>query len=600
MCEAHIRRLTRFALVLSLISLAACDPGLRGIDRRVDKMIAERQAAMAANGNIARDFPTEVSEPPDSVYEMDPATENPPASELEMRTFPRDLSEEELADRLAAYYAESDNVLTLSLEDSFRIAMSQGREYLSAQEEYILAAIRLIIERHLWGPRFFDTISGNVDATPGNDGYTTALGIINTLRATQRLPYGGEIEARAVYSATETLRENASNSYRQSTRLVLEADIPLLRGAGMVAREDLIQAERNLVYAARTFERFRRSYFVDVANDYFSLLATLETINNQLDRISSLERELEATRAKKESGRADLADVDNVERSVLTARDRLISLEEALAFGLDRFKIRLNIPMEQQIAIVDLRIKMPTPDLTETEAATQALRYRLDLQNDRDGLEDRRRAIANAANALLPDLDFNFAVTAPTDEDSNDLSSFALDQVLYRAGLDLSLPLDREIERANLRQATIRLAQSERNYQQRQDEIVLDARRAVRNIDRAQFSILLQNRNIRITERRLEMLRLRDDTNPQSILDAEDDLTNAQNSLAVAIRDLRSGILDYLLASGTMRVTPAGGFEPLGGMTLETISGETEADQDQDQDQDADSGEEVGSDADAD
>jgi outer membrane protein TolC len=596
MCEATFRRLTRLALVLSLISLAACDPGLRGIDRRVDEMIAERQAAMAANGNTTRDFPPEVSEPSTSVYEMDPATENPPASELEMPTFPRDLSEAELADRLAAYYAETDNVLVLSLEDAFRIAMSQGREYLTAQEEYILAAIRLIIERHRWGPRFFDTISGNVDATPGNDGYNTALSIINTLRATQRLPYGGEIEARAVYSATETLRESASNSYRQSTRLVLEADVPLLRGAGMVAREDLIQAERDLVYAARTFERFRRSYFVDIANDYFSLLATVATISNQRERIASLERELEATRAKKESGRSDLSDVDNVERSVLSARDRLISLEESLAFALDRFKIRLNIPMEQQIEIVDLQIRMPTPDLTETEAATQALKYRLDLQNDRDRLDDRRRDIANAANALLPDLNLNASITAPTDDDSNDLSSFALDQVLYRAGLDLSLPLDREIERANLRQATIRLAQSERGYQQQQDEVVLEARRAVRNIDRAQFSIVLQNRNIRITERRLEMLRLRDDTDPQSILDAENDLTDAQNSLAEAIRDLRSGILDYLLTSGTMRVTPAGSFEPLGGMTLETIPEEADADEEQP----TDSLDELGSDGDPD
>lgn len=38
-----------------------------------------------------------------------------------------------------------------------------------------------------------------------------------------------------------------------------------------MAREDLIQAERNLVYQARTFERSRRELLVAIAEDYFGL-----------------------------------------------------------------------------------------------------------------------------------------------------------------------------------------------------------------------------------------------------------------------------------------------------------------------------------------
>ena len=57
--------------------------------------------------------------------------------------------------------------------------------------------------------------------------------------------------------ATEDLHRKVSGEGIQSAEIILEADIPLLRGAGNVAREDRIQAERDLIYAAREFERFR-------------------------------------------------------------------------------------------------------------------------------------------------------------------------------------------------------------------------------------------------------------------------------------------------------------------------------------------------------
>ncbi|HEB60933.1 MAG TPA: hypothetical protein ENJ06_03815, partial [Phycisphaeraceae bacterium] len=156
----------------------------------------------------------------------------------------------------------------------------------------------------------------------------------------------------------------------------------------------------------------------------------------------------------------------------------------------------------------------------------------------------------------------------PTNDNSDNISSFALEQVLYQAGITLSLPLDREIERAGLRQATIRLMQAERDLQRRQDEIIVDARRAVRDMDRARLSIQLQERNIYITQRRQELLNLREDSDLQLKLDAETDLLRARDARDAAIRDLRIAVLDYLLTTGQMRVTADGMFQPLGGMKL--------------------------------
>ncbi|MCK4871346.1 MAG: TolC family protein [Phycisphaerales bacterium] len=571
MPRISLRLIAPAGLVAIVSVTAGCAPNLTDIDRKVDALLAERQHALQSQADPRRSFEATVTSPTGgSSYDETPGTQNPAAEALHTDVA-EEMTEDQLTARLERYHEPPGMALSLDLQDCFRIAMTSGREYLSAQEEYLIAALRLLMERHRWGPRFFDDVAASASGSPSTAGYETALSIINTLRASQRLPHGGELEARALYQSTETLREAASNEYRQSAELVLSAQIPLLRGAGRIAREDLIQAERDLVYAARSFERFRRTYFVSIANDYFSLIAAQNAIENQSGQLVSLERQLTGTRMKFDMGRLAKPDVDNVERSVLSGRDRLISLKESYALALDRFKLRLNIPISQAIALQPVRFEMPSPSVSLEDATRAALRYRLDLQTETDWLDDHRRAVANAVNQLLPDLDVTASVTAPTDSDSNALDSFALDQMLYQAGVSFSLPLDREIERAALRQQTIRFAQAERNLAQRRDEIVLEARRAVRDIDRARLSTKLQERNIFITQRRLDLLHRREDTNPQSLLDAELDLVIAKDALANAVRDLRSNILGYLLATGQMRISAEGRFQPLGGMVIEPV-----------------------------
>ena len=47
---------------------------------------------------------------------------------------------------------------------------------------------------------------------------------------------------------------------------------PLLAGSSRaIVLEPLTQTERNLVYAVRSFERFRRTFSVDVANRFYRL-----------------------------------------------------------------------------------------------------------------------------------------------------------------------------------------------------------------------------------------------------------------------------------------------------------------------------------------
>jgi len=75
-------------------------------------------------------------------------------------------------------------------------------------------------------------------------------------------------------------------SYRQpaaSIGSVLTASVtqPLLRGAGRrIAQENLTQAERNVLYQIRSFNRYRQLFVVTIVNDYYRVLQQRDTVTN--------------------------------------------------------------------------------------------------------------------------------------------------------------------------------------------------------------------------------------------------------------------------------------------------------------------------------
>lgn len=548
--------------------LGGCADPLARVDAKTDRLLRERSESLGG-GAIAPE--TRARATADQRRSGQASTElgtvNPRAEELRFNAAAAD---RDVAERLSRYADESLGVgeaSVIMLEDAFRLAQSLGREHRLAEEDYILAAIRLLIERHLWGPRLFNDTSVAISGAGDEGRFEHALDVINTLRVTQRLPYGGEVEARWIVSAADQLREQATGGYVQSSELVLSGSIPLLRGAGLAAREDRIQAERDLIYAARDFERFRRELLVSIARDYFGLLQARARIENQLRQIEGLERDDEATAAKVEAGRLRAFQRQITASRLSEARQTLASQRESYILALERFKLRLGMPITTPIEVDDRIPNLLEPETTLAEAALTALNLRLDLQNRRDQLDDSRRGIANARNDLLPDLDVAASVSVPTDpDDATGGGAIDPDELGYSLGATFSLPLDRRIEKLNLRQAIIALERAQRGYDEFRDGIIIDARQAVRNIDLARFQLRLAEEQVRINELGLEELLIRDDSDPQSIVDRRNDLLDAENSRDQAITDLRNAVLDYLLSTGQLRVQADGTLAPPPGM----------------------------------
>ena len=160
---------------------------------------------------------------------------------------------------------------------------------------------------------------------------------------------------------------------------------------------------------------------------------------------------------------------------------------------------------QRDILIVDTELQLPVPDVSQNKAVLYALDFRLDLQTARDVVDDQRRQIDIAENGLLPELNLraNVNTRGPT-EKSGDLAG-VLERRFYplTGGLFFSAPLDRMDEAVALRTAQVVLAQGERALMKTLDEAALEVRRAIRDIDRAQFSLLLSARNVEIAEKPL-------------------------------------------------------------------------------------------------
>ncbi|WP_432797074.1 TolC family protein [Poriferisphaera sp. WC338] len=510
-----------------------------------------------------------------STTALTPKTHNPVAKDLPVKN--ANLAQTSPDDEMvvgADPVLDDVMVVHLNLEDIIGYALRHSPEYRSQKEDLYLQTLSLISERHLWGPRFFDTVNAKLDGVPESGDHDLVGSVVNELRVTQRLPYGGDISVRALVNYVNYLRRNSSSTDPHSTQnasIGVSFNLPLLRGAGVSARESLIQAERDLVYSVREFERFRRQFLVDLCTTYFDLLLRQKQIETERRQLVNLQRLADRFDRLSETGREPYFEYERAQAQVLFGQSNLQSAIDAYALALDRFKIDIGMPTIENLVIDRLDVVVPEPFLDSTLAVQAAYDYRLDLQTQFDQVDDARRAVNVAKNGLLPSLDLSGSLDLVTDPD-RDRAGLAIDAGAsrYSVGAELDLPLDRKIERSNVRASLIRFDRAQRNYKLQRDRIALEVRNAIRDIEQARFNLRIQESNVKISERRLISVKLRERTlGPRDVIEALESLSDAENRRDRALTSLRTSILNFLLTTGQMRVAADGRWESPGRLVLD-------------------------------
>jgi len=578
-------------------------------DREVYSLIESRQRA--AIGIVADDYIWDENgdvAPTPRMYDVNPrpldpeipeAFRQPPGGEM---TIPRSVEQpggDELATEPAEMTpsvftpAEEGEVAVFGLQDALAYAIRHARDLQDAKEELYLAALALSLERHLWTPQL--SAEAALDYTMWDEKESDEPGAaagaldpgeldrtydsVSQMAVSQRLPLGGSVTAKVLHNWMRTVRDHVAEG--ESAQGILEAEIPLLRGAGRVAYEDRYSAERELVYGVRRFERFRRSFLVEVAAEYFSLQLDKAAINNTFKAYESRKYEWEKAEFMQRMGRSrTVFEVPRVRATFRTAEANLVRTKENYRSSLDRFKILIGMPVETLLDVVSQDEDQAAEALDaflapvdEAAAVEVALHSRLDLLNSADRIDDARRGIVVARNAVLPDLDLTSSVTVDSNPGltAGDVS-LDHDATTWRAGVLLRID-DRKQERNAYRSSLVSLRRAERDYDLALDNVRADVRRARRRIDQQRDLRLIQALNVEENEMRLEAATAQFDlgriTN-RDVVEAEDDLLSARNELAAAVAGYRVAILEFRRDTGTLRVTSDGrwGMPQLGKDTV--------------------------------
>lgn len=447
-----------------------------------------------------------------------------------------------------------------SFSDALAYAMSNARRYQTEKELLYLTALDLTLERYLWTPRFVESVLSLEHVNFGQvSDFDRAMTAVSRFAIEQRLPYGGEVTARVISTLVRDLRFGTTTG--ESGQLILETRLPLLRGAGPVAYESRYQAERNLIYAVRDFERFRREFLVDIASDYFNLLSLKSRIESFQAQATSFEEDYRRDRALADAERILAIEADRTRVGMLSAKNDVINAVERYETRLDFFKIRIGMPTETPIDTVEEELDLVDPQVPLTVAIETALKYRLDLLNTRDFVDDARRGVTIGRNNLASRVDLSGSVTLDTDPNRPDLLGYNTERTTWRAGVEVEIPLDRKRERNDYRRSLIQVRRSQRDYEEATDSVRLEVRRAVRRLEQTRASLEIQDEQIRINEVRAEMARVKRDVGEASnidVVDAEDDLRDARNAYADALSDYRRAVLEFLRDTSTLRIADNG------------------------------------------
>lgn len=266
----------------------------------------------------------------------------------------------------------------INLEQCCELGLINSRDFQDQRENLYLTALPVTLQRFSFAAQLFALgnanfqSGGSATATPGQRWTGSASDGVRKL-----FPAGASLLAqlanRFVFDLTNgTPTVSISN-------LTLNLAQPLLQGGGRaVTLEPLTQAERNLLYQIRTYARFRKQFFVQIAaggggggagaallDPSLGALATafgpttgyLPTVrlvaNLEIDRenVRRLAQYVRLFEALAEGGELSQLQVDTLRQSLLQGQATVLQDELQLRNSLDSFKIQLGMPPSTHIEL---------------------------------------------------------------------------------------------------------------------------------------------------------------------------------------------------------------------------------------------------------
>ena len=453
----------------------------------------------------------------------------------------------------------------ITLAQAVAIATAYNREYQKQKEQLYLQALDLTLARHQFARRWF----GTIDAKYNRDSEDEYVNSDDGAGFRQLLADGAMISIDIAMDWTRFLTGDPRTSLASLLRA--EASQPLLRGRGrQVVQENLTQAERDVLYQIRSFNRYRQDFVVSIADAYYRVLELKSSVTNAENSYYRFVESRKRLQIEAEAGQARPFDVDEAGQQALNAENRWVQAQQNYERALDEFKVTLSLPPDAEIELDENELKaleeigIIEPGYGLDEAVETATFRRLDLANSRDRIDDEARKVMVAAHNLGIELNLiGSAGVGSTPETDFDRLQFHRGN--YSLGLESKdLGLDRKEERNAYREALIKLEQQQRQYEIERDRMELDVRQALRALKAEAERYRIQKMALNLAERRLETQQLLleiGQSNVRLLLESQGALLEAQDDVTRALVAHAVAKLGFFRDIGILQVRPDGMWE---------------------------------------
>ncbi|MGD0573304.1 MAG: TolC family protein [Sedimentisphaerales bacterium] len=451
-----------------------------------------------------------------------------------------------------------------TLAQAVAIATKYNRDYQFQKEYLYLQALTLTGERYKYALKWFGTIDYEYTKngeSPESQNISSEVGVSKTLLTPEGILLNSSLAIDWVRFLTGDPRTTLSGVLSGTL------DIPLLgNGGGKAAWEELTQAERNVLYQIRTFNRYRQTFVVNTISAYYGVLQNKDGVTNAKNNWNSSVEYRKQAEMEAKTGRTAPYEVDQARQRELSAYDSYIITLQIYEQSLDSFKIMLSLPVNTPLELDQNELKAlqnygtTKPQFSIDDAIETALRCRLDLANSADAIDDAQRTVKLAAEGLGPQLDLTGSTNVNSQGNAH-IDNFQFHKGTYNGGLSADLPFDRKNQRNAYRQALITLQQQQRAYSQSVDSVVQNVRQDYRQVMATAEEFITQEKSLAIAEERVKNMPLllkSGRAKTTDLLDAQDALLLAQNDLTSALVGHTIAKLTFYSDVGILQVKPDG------------------------------------------
>lgn len=476
--------------------------------------------------------------------------------------------------------------IKLTLLDALKIGARNSFDYQSSKENVFRAALDLDLEINEFRSIFAGQADTLVSTSDTGGDRITGTEQNRSAGVSKKLKNGAKLTSSLSVDMVNLLTLGGASS------LGLMADatvsIPLMRGSGKhIVAEPLTQAQREVIYAIYDFERFKRTFAVEIARSYLGVLSQLDQVKNAKENHRSLNLSVLRSKSLAREGRLPEFQVDQAVQNKLRARSRWVSASESYKSRLDTFKNLLGLPTDAKIELdrtdmeklVDahrnlIATSLPPEDnqapkdlaemhsdlipsnpqgagpleLDETVAIKLALENRLDLRTSLGVVYDAQRKVVTAADKLgaeltlfgSADLGSGRSIGSARSDDAR----LRPNEGAYQAVLTMDLPLERTAERNLYRASLINLESAIRSLQLLEDNVKLAIRNRLRDLSESRENLKIQAQSVTLADKRVQSINLLLELGRAAIRD----LLEAEEALLQAKNDLTSAAINYRVA----------------------------------------------------